>query len=664
MFARTRPVALTEGLAWPGFVATAITLAAGVALHARWLPPALTAVLAAIIALRVAWRYRNGRRVPAWLRLILVAFLCASVWKTQGGLFGREAGSALLNAMLVVKLLETESRRDARLVVTVTCFVALCGFLFDQGVLQTISTAMVVVLIFATLFRLDPGPVDTRRGALLTWAGAREALRYVAFALPFAAVCFVFFPRLSTPMWGAPEDALTAHTGISDRMDPGGISSLALDDTPVMRVTFDGALPEPRDRYWRGLVFWFFDGTSWGGIDALRGFNQRPMVEALGTRTNYDVLLEPTDQRWLFLLDTPLGPPADMAFTGDLQTRTDKPLISVTSYRGSSATQARVQPAMDSRQQFMGKQLPDGYNPRTRELAERWRVETGGDARAIAERALAMFNQDFIYSFEPPLLARDSVDDFLFSTRTGFCEHYASAFTFLMRAAGVPARVVVGFQGGLFNNAGHYLVVRRSDAHAWSEIWIEGEGWIRVDPTAAVAPERVQRDAREAMEQSDSWFKRGWLAGLRERMDLAGYYWNQLVVQFGALRQRNLLERLGIDAGDPTRWSVILFGLGGACLLLAGWLVGWRRKPSGDALDRAWRVLLKRLARAGQAKRDNEAANAYAQRVMNARPEWREPIATLTQDYVRLRYASRQADPTAVATFERAVRAFKPRRAA
>ncbi len=653
---------MSERLAWPGFIATAVTLFASVMLHARWLPSALTAILCAIIVLRVAWRFRSGRRVPAWLRLILVVFLCVAVWRTLGGLFGREAGSALLNAMLVVKLLETESRRDARLVVTVTCFVALCGFLFDQGPLQTALTAIVVVLIFATLFRLDPGPNESERGALLTWAGAREAAKYVAFALPFAAVCFVFFPRLSSPLWGAPEDALTAHTGISDRMDPGGISSLALDDTPVMRITFDGPLPEPRDRYWRGLVFWFFDGTSWGGIDMLRGYNQRPEVEALGPRVNYEVLLEPTDQRWLFLLDSPIQPPDGAILTGDLQTRVDKPVISVMSYRGSSALQARVQPSMDRRQALQGKLLPNGYNPRTRELAQRWREETGGDARAIAERALAMFNESFIYSFEPPLLARDSVDDFLFSTRTGFCEHYASAFTFLMRAADVPARVVVGFQGGLFNQAGNYLVVRRSDAHAWSEIWIEGEGWVRVDPTAAVAPERVQRDAREALAQSDAWFSRGWLSTLRERLDLAGYYWNQLVVQFSALRQQNLLERLGIDAGDPTRWSVILFGLGAACLLIAGWLVGWRRKITGDALDRAWRELLARLARAGQAKRDTEPAEAYAQRVMNARPDWRAPLSALTQDYVRLRYASREIDDIAVEQFRRAVRAFRPRR--
>ncbi len=643
------------------FVAATIAVTGAMALHARWLPLPLLLAVGGVILVRTLQRRRRGTRVPWYVRLAVLAALMAMVIATVGNPLGREGGSALLSAMLALKLLETETVRDARVAVSAGCFLTMAAFLYDQGPVQCALAAAELVLVLAALHELaatTPPPETTfawRPGTL------RVGIQLLALAIPFGLVCFVLFPRVSSPMWGSPEDAFAARSGVSDRMEPGGISALALDDTPVFRARFEGELPPSEQRYWRGLVLWAFDGRAWSWPDALRSFPENePRMEALVAPTRYEITLEPTDQRWRFMLDAPMLAPEDATLYGDFQVRAAQPASSVVQYRGSSVLRYRMQSELPRLQRSIATRLPpDGDNPRARALAQSW-ADAGMPPRQIAEAALAQFHEAFIYTLDPPLLADDPIDDFLFDTRTGFCEHFASAFVFLMRAARVPARVVVGFQGGLWNSSGGYLVVRRSDAHAWSEIWLEGEGWVRVDPTAAVAPERVHASAREAFANDAAVFHQGWLGGLAERWDLVGHWWNQAVVQFSALRQRNLMESLGMDRAGLAGLAAALLVGALATLALAGWFARPRRTPIEPVLA-AWRQFGARLAAAGVPRTATEGPVAFARRAAERLPQDARDIRSLSERFVSLRYAEIGPSARAVDAFVRSVRAFRPR---
>lgn len=651
-----------------GFAATAACLAGGLVLHAGWLPMSLLGAYVLVIGLAAALQLGGRRPLPAPLRIGVMLLLAILVIRTFGNPFGREAGSALLLAMLAAKMLETRTRRDARVVLTATCFAALAGFLFDQGPGQMLVAFVIVIGVLGTLALLaDTRPLARTDAWLRLRDPARTGSRYALVAIPFAIACFVLFPRLDSPLWGAPADAFTGRTGISDSMQPGMLSSLALDDTPVMRVRFDGEIPPAADRYFRGLVFWWFDGSTWAGKDALKGFAQPPELEPVGPALDYEVIIEATDQTWLYALDAPVSATGDLSLSGDFQLRRETPVSSILRYSARSYVDHRMQPDLPGLQRRLGLQLPGDGNPRTRALAARWATETGGDARAIANRALELFNAEFIYSLEPPLLARDAVDDFLFETRIGFCEHFASAFAFTMRAAGVPARVVVGYQGGVVNRIGGYLLMRRADAHAWTEVWIEGEGWVRIDPTAAVAPERIADSARQQLELRAGAAGDGWLSRLRERSDLFGYWWNRTLVEFSALRQRQMLESFG--APPDSRMLVALLAFAALFTLgLASWWLT-RQRAAVDPILAEWLRFRARLRSAGVDIAGQPGPTELARRAAVVLPESAPTILEVAAAFVELRYRFPPADaasidPKRLAALRDAVKRFRPSRAA
>ncbi|MGP1667771.1 MAG: transglutaminase family protein, partial [Rhodanobacter sp.] len=350
--------------------------------------------------------------------------------------------------------------------------------------------------------------------------------------MPLALLAFLLVPRLSTPLWGAPSPD-QARTGLSDSMSPGNFTELLIDDSPAMRVSFEGPPPAPEQRYFRAYVMGQYDGNRWQYHDV----TQQPStpIEAT-TSIGYQISLEASHQRVLPTLDVPLDAPADAQMRPDRVVMADKPVTHPISYTLRSATRYRLQPQFGTHGQRW-LQWPAGSNPRTLAFAQAWRQRLGADDDAIVQAALALFHDGgFRYTLAPAPLGRQAMDDFLFDTREGFCEHYASAFTLLMRAAGIPARVVTGYQGGYWNAAANYLLVRNSDAHAWSEVWLAGRGWVRVDPTAAVRPERVSLGATAAAGNQLGWYRSSWLHGFRNRWDVVNRWWNQGVVGFDALR--------------------------------------------------------------------------------------------------------------------------------
>ncbi|MEO7149596.1 MAG: DUF3488 and transglutaminase-like domain-containing protein, partial [Rhodanobacteraceae bacterium] len=425
--------------------------------HLSHIPLWLGAALAALLLFRWLQRRRQWGRVPGIARFALVIALPAAVLAIYHTPFGREPGSVLATGLLVLKLLESEHARDARVATGFCCFLLMSALLFAQSLWLTLLIALALLPALATLRALQPDSGGERSGRRNYARAFAPGAMLLLAASPLALLGFVFVPRLSAPLWGAP-GADTARTGVSDRMAPGDMRDLLIDNSVAMRVGFDGQTPSPSARYFRGMVLWFFDGHAWlRGSAGLRRAAPEPM-QARGVAIGYDVTLQPTRRHWLFALDVPLDAPDGATLDADRTLSRDKPVNEAIGYHVDSASSYTLDPQLDAGLREAALQLPPGYDPRAVALARTWRATAGSGGAAVVRDALRLFHDGgFVYNLAAPPLGRDSVDDFLFGTREGFCEHYAGAFVFLMRAAGVPARVVAGYAGGYWNAYAHYL---------------------------------------------------------------------------------------------------------------------------------------------------------------------------------------------------------------
>jgi transglutaminase-like putative cysteine protease len=476
-------------------------------------------------------------------------------------------------------------------------------------------------------------------------------------------VLFVLFPRMQGPLWGMPQDALASATGLSEEMSPGSVSSLLLSDAVAFRVTFESAIPPATQQlYWRGPVMWDFDGYTWTA-PRVPYPTPRPF-DALDNEVAYSVTVEPHGKRWLFALDLPLRTPARASMTSDFQILFQSPLTNRLRYDMLSTLRYRDRSELPRYEMQRALRLPGDGNPRARAMAADMRKRTVDD-RAYINMVLAMFrNDNFSYTTTPPLLRADPVDEFLLSTRAGYCEHYASAFTFLMRAGGVPARVVTGYQGGEFNTFSNYMIVRQADAHAWSEVWLKDSGWTRVDPTAAVSPARVQTGVAAAVPQNEQLplMLRGeyrWLHGARLTWDLLANSWNQLVLGYTMDNQRQLMQRIGIsDATWQTLVIVMMLTTGVVTLALALLLLLSFRRSRPDPVIAAYARFCRRLANRGVTRHPSEGPDAFCKRAAAIRPEIAAAIGSISRLYVHLRYG-REAGSDEINELKRAVAVFR-----
>ncbi len=635
--------------------------------HVHWMPGTY-ALWLGLLLLFAAWLSRH--RVRAAHVLIRIPLLFATVGLlvySAGSPIGREGSSAILGGLIFLKLFETATLRDARVTAAAALFFCMIGFLFGQGMLLTLYFCLVAFACFVVLHLVSSSGDESAAH----WLGnLRRALRLsarvTAAAIPLTLIVFVLFPRLSSPLWGAPWDATQGKTGISDRMRPGQLSELWNDDSPAFRVTFAGAVPPPASRYWRGPVLWSFDGQEWSRSDLYRGSRVGDLSYQQDSVVDYEVLMEPSERNWWFPLDFALQIPEGTRIGGDGQVTTYRPIIGPrkANFRSAWRYQLDVKPALGQR--WAALRLPSSGNPRSRQLAAEWRAAHAGNANAIIDAALQLFHREFAYTLEPPPLGVDTVDDFLFNTKAGYCEYFASSFAFLMRAAGLPTRIVTGYQGGAYNASGGYWIVRNSDAHAWTEVWLEGRGWVRVDPTAAVAPERINRGSLSAaLPEAASWYSEGWGAEWRNRLDLIARYWRQAVIEFDAARQRNLLQRVGLE--DMT-WQALGGGLlvfGGIGLLLGVWLSLRGLTPqTRDPLLIAYRRFGARLARAGIARAEAEGPIAFGERAALQFPVVAPAILELTRRFAEQRYgvSANDLDLSHRLRLARELRAFRSRR--
>jgi transglutaminase-like putative cysteine protease len=631
-------------------------LLAGLALvitpHMQRLPWWLNLIAAILFAWRsyLAW---GERALPRkWLLALLVAGGIGGVYLSYRTVFGRDSGVALLVLFLSLKLLETHLRRDAIVLVLLSYFLALTNFFYSQT-LPTAGLMLVSTLVNTASLVNFAAPGRTLQ------ANLRTAGVLLAQAAPVMLLLFLLFPRVQGPLWGLPQDAYSGVTGLSDSMSPGAISRLSQSDAIAFRVRFEKDVPPRRQLYWRGPVFWDFDGLTWRPAD-LRSYS-RIEFEARGSPYDYEITLEPHDRHWLFALDLAAKVPPGARVTPDHTLLSRRPVRNRVRYDMRSYADFTTGGADDPDELRPGLQLPAAFNPRARAMARQWAANGARDT-AIAQKALDFFReQGFIYTLEPPLLGRDTVDEFLFGSKRGFCEHYASSFVFLMRAAGVPARVVTGYQGGEINPVDQYMVVRQSDAHAWAEVWLRGRGWVRFDPTAAASPVRLESGVAAALPATDplplmARTTLAWLRGLRYNWDALANKWNQLVLGYDPERQRAFLSRIGMKEPNWESMALTLFWATGALLaLLTAWLL--RRLRNADPVQRAWLRFCAKLERKGCARAAHEGPADFVARTAARYPAQAARIGAIGERYIALRYGER-ADATRLAELRLLVREF------
>lgn len=600
-------------------------------------------------AIAALWRtqmFRGRWGAPGSLVKTLLALICA------GGLFASYAGKTstetmvgLLVCAFSLKLLEVNSARDAQLLVFIGFIITATQFLFSQTPQAAAYALLCVMLLLASwrslyLTHTQTTGLRLKRGAMI-----------LLHALPIMLVLFVVIPRLG-PLWAIPNQQ-AAKTGFSDSLSPGDLGMLALNRSPAFRVEFTEQPPPANQLYWRGLVLDAFDGRTWRMRDSWGVLPRNPVeVSAIKRELiDYSIIVEPHGQPWLFSLMTPQraeNTSNSIRITADSLLMNRIPVAQRMRYQVSSALQIEWPdtPQLSDLQQDFYTRLPRDSNPQTRALAESWRSQNLNDEQIIAQ-ALALFNREFTYTLQPPLLGQHSVDEFLLASKRGFCEHFASSFTFLLRAAGIPARVVVGYQGGRWNPVENYLLVSQSDAHAWTEVWINSKGWQMIDPTAAVAPNRIEQGMNEALGESDqelvanAWQSSQLLYNLQLRWDAATYTWQRWVLNYDSEAQEGLLSRL-LGGTETWRLTLWLIGLGLIGAAIFAWaLLRNHKSPDLRPETQAIKKLEHKLAQLGYWRKAGETLSDFICRVLYHEPQLKNGLTTIAQLFEQVAYQNR-----------------------
>lgn len=589
------------------FLAALVTIAP----HAAALPLWLTLVAAAFWGWAIYLWQQQQPLPPRWLLALTTVAVCLGVFVEYRHFFGRDPGIALLVVFVAQKLLETKTHRDAWVVAALAYFLLFTHFLASQSIATGIWLFVACLLITAALIRLHGGSASPVRASL------RLAALLLLQSLPLMLALYLLFPRIAGPLWRMPQDAAIARSGLSETMAPGSIAQLAQSGEIVFRARFITPPPEQNRLYWRGPVMEEFNGREWR-VAPLRQ-SPPPVITATGPAIAYSLTLEPLGQRWLLALDAPQRLPPGARLDARLTALSQTPLELRQRLDFISLADYRFNVSEDATMLQRARQIPPG-NPLTRTLGAEWRQQYPQARQRIAAALKLFRDEDFHYTLNPGLLPeKDPVDAFLFASRRGFCEHYASAFTLLMRAAGLPARVVGGYQGGEMNPLDGYLVVRQADAHAWSEVWLAGEGWVRVDPTAAISPARVDRGILAAIPAGEPLpalitLRQDWLRQWRYRWEAINNGWNQWVLGYNPERQRTLLARFGLQIDD---WRQIGIALGSVLLLVLGSLFLWAatRRRQIDPASRLWQQACRRLLGSGHLPAPGETAHAFCARL-------------------------------------------------
>jgi len=623
----------------PQKLLTALLLLLGalVAPHVSNLNPLILAFFFTAVLWRLIAQRRPDVMPGRWLLMLLMIGALGLVVFTSNVSDGRLAGTALLVVMLGLKLLELRARRDIHITIFLGYFLVLTQFLYDQSLL-------LAAYLFLGVFALISVQVGLNRVNIEMRLQLRNTLAMLAGALPLALVVFLLFPRLQSPLWGI--NTQGAVTGISEEMTLGNIGSLSRSNDIAFRVRFLDPPPHPSQRYWRGPVLWNTDGERWSA--GVQRVHSLPVIAGGSSALDYEITLEPTGSYWLFGLDVVTDKPTGTYLNGNFALVNHLRVNKRISYRVASDPEYRLL-ALSDYERRMGLQLPQRVSPRIKALVAGWQASTDpAQPLQLVQEALAYYReQPFVYTLSPGLLQGDAIDQFLFETRRGFCEHYAGSFALLMRLAGIPSRVVIGYQGGEKNPHAEHWVVRQSDAHAWTEVWLPKLGWWRIDPTAAVAPERIERPINAALSQDSDrvifrfdetglvrtlWLNAAWFA---DAVDLGWHHW---VVGFTAERQSNLFQKFGLREVKGLGFAIALVIGSTLAITLVYLLAKIPRGKTQDPLPALWQKLLHKLQRAGVKAPPWHGPDTVCDVAAESYPEATEQLLAINRMYVQMRY--------------------------
>lgn len=620
--------------------------------------------------------YQGRMSYPGPLLKATVVVLILWVMIVQFGrdVFATESTVAILIVAISLKLLEMHRKRDVIMVVYLCYFTVIAEFIWSQSIPIAFYIMFCVLLISAALMSLSQteeyqNPFRTLKLSALI----------LLQSIPLMLALFILFPRIS-PLWSVPLQNTTGRTGLSDSMSPGDIGNLIGSDELAFRVKFNGENPRPAELYWRAITLDSFDGREWS-----RGFNVEPQFLGSGARSrdwfedivfegntlDYNIIMEPTDENWIYSLKVPQVMDERMIMRRDFQVDSIRTISQRFSYDMRSYINNRLDSSLDPRELRRWRRLPDEGNEQSREFAINLREQSGSDESFI-QNVLAFYrSENFFYTLQPALLGDDPVDEFLFNTREGFCEHYSSSFTFLMRAVGIPARVVTGYQGGEYNPYDDTLAVRQYDAHAWSEVWLEGQGWVRVDPTAAVAPDRIEQGSQFAFQLDEVFLQDAGLSllrfrnslflnDLRYRIEMIDYSWNRFVLNYDQSMQFAFFSRL---FNEVTRGKIIISVLGFIFISVSIMVFFVLRRPSRKAMHPATELYLgfcDGLAKQGFVREKGETPLAYFSRLSTIKPAWAKQMGEITNKYIDLVYKNPEptVNPVEVKEFRNKIRQF------
>jgi transglutaminase-like putative cysteine protease len=625
-----------------------------------------------IWAVCVGWRiliYQGRWFYPG--KLIKIALVIASVVgivRSYGNVIGLEPAVALLLSAYLLKLLEMRSKRDILLLIFLSYFVIVTNLLFSQTPLSAVYMLVCVAMVSTALIAMQQ---SAEMQSL--WRPLKMSATMVLQALPLMLILFLVFPRID-PFWSVPLPSHQAKTGMSDSMSPGQVTRLAQSDALAFRVSFEGDIPQQSQLYWRGLVLSHFDGKSWTPAHQDR-FDEPPLnfrVEN-DVRYRYEIVMEASQQPWLFTLPVAHALQGEAVYSQDYVLSTPRPIRQRMQFRVESQIFAEREPLLFEYRLERELQLPRNVNPRARQLAEQWRKRYRNDMD-YANAVLRYFREKpFVYTLEPPALGYHSVDEFLFESRRGFCEHYASSFTFMLRAAGIPARVVAGYQGGTKSPYDNYLIVRQLDAHAWAEIWIRGRGWVRIDPTAAVAPERIELGSEEFLSDQSNFLADSplsplqfrdvlWLRKLQLRYDQINYSWHRWVLNYDSQLQLQTLKAL-LGEVTPQRLIVAVLISGGFILGLIA-LQFFIRQPlqHSDPVLKVYKRFCRKFARLGFVRRSGEGPRTFAGRIIEKRPDLKGSVNEITLLFEEIQYSGESPDKNKLQQLKKQVTALSIKR--
>lgn len=612
--------------------------------------------LIALGAVATAWRiaiwFGRGQYPPSWLRVSLVLASALIVGVSFRPLISLDSAVSILAAGYSLKLLEMRQQRDALVVTYIGFFVVAASVLFFQSLLQTLYLLLCLVVLVAAQQGIY------RRSSS---APVRKTLKYgfilAAQAIPLTVFLFILVPRIG-PLWSVPLPDSSARTGMTDEMSPGDIARLSRSDELVFRATFSGEVPPPSERYWRGMVMDQFDGRTWRKSEP--GWGEReawitsdPVEQGWwknrASPYEYDVMLEPTGRKWLFTLGTTGMPSENSLLIRTLRMESEKEINSRQLYSVSDQTPVPRSVTLPPWLRAINLKLPEQGDQQSRRYAQQLFAASGQDPLKMAGSLMANFRrQSFVYTLTPPLLGKNTIDEFLFESRSGFCSHYAGAFTFLMRAAGVPARIVGGYQGGEYKEESNLIQVRQFDAHAWSEIWVEGEGWVRFDPTAAVSPDRIEMGLESALGETEAFLEDaplsiyryrdfGLLNQVRLTFERLEYQWQRSVINYNNERQESFLRNL--LGSENFYWRQALAFAGGILLVLSlmAFLLLYQRRQE-DPLHKLYRVYCRKMAKHGFSRQPGEGEATFAQRIQQSDLPVAERAVAFSKSWQALAY--------------------------